>query len=805
MIYYVLDLYPSDDPRDGARLRRFTQLQSARYIDPANGVGHLEFTLRGNSVDAGFLDPEGHQYVRVRQINDAVVDAGTLSGFDEVVVGGAILGGEGDFNALTENSNKLLKITGYTLLGYLANEHMWSHTYIHGVFTGQDPLGGVYNLWNQSTIFANGDFKGAMLWRTIYEGQHFREAATYTHRHSDGLEYTDSHGDDKLESAIEWLVPTFTAFLDSDGNAWTERAGEFKAQVGETLLSVVGRLMEAGLYIRIDPDTWEIHAWQKDDHGRDRTGVAWGANVIRFQKPTTEDTASGNILDDAVRGISPKKRATQVLAGDGETYGTATQAGPVPLHRYYPSDVSNVDALDDISETQLEAMSDAGDVARVHFRTGASPATGSYRPFIDILHNDLSTLHNDTGQWDWDEAALPVAALELVKTKTKQWDAYAHLGSVYVSLAERGFQDALRQIIRQPGSHTHPPKPPICPLANYAISGTLEGGAGSVFPHASSGAERVEYGYVTSDGTHVVLFDTDISVAPFTANVIVPVVRWFERVTAGTGAGTHYSDEPAWCIVTGNIQAWDWTGPNDDYNDLIVTVVETGVFPQDTVAQGDEARGTMTCVLPGDHKHAHGYLSDDGLHYHDTSQVENNYPVTDHGSMGAAETFDAAVHDHEGTQDANLTVTLTGAVNNEAAWMTLVLTQDGTGGHSLTLPASVVNGSDLEAAWDQTAGNVNVLTLFSYDGGTNWYGALMGGAGGSALTIEDEGTPLATAAETLNFVGAGVTATGAGAEKTITIPGGSGFHYEVLMSGASPAEPLGDGSGTDWLYVLVAD
>ena len=41
----------------------------------------------------------------------------------------------------------------------------------------------------------------------------------------------------------------------------------------------------------------------------------------------------------------------------------------------------------------------------------------------------------------------------------------------------------------------------------------------------------------------------------------------------------------------------------------------------------------------------------------------------------------------------------------------------------------------------------------------------------SALTIEDEGTPLATDAARLDFVGAGVTATGTGAEKTIAIPG----------------------------------
>jgi len=45
---------------------------------------------------------------------------------------------------------------------------------------------------------------------------------------------------------------------------------------------------------------------------------------------------------------------------------------------------------------------------------------------------------------------------------------------------------------------------------------------------------------------------------------------------------------------------------------------------------------------------------------------------------------------------------------------------------------------------------------------------------GSTLTIQDEGSALSTAATTLNFVGAGVTATGNGATKTINITGGSG-------------------------------
>jgi hypothetical protein len=46
--------------------------------------------------------------------------------------------------------------------------------------------------------------------------------------------------------------------------------------------------------------------------------------------------------------------------------------------------------------------------------------------------------------------------------------------------------------------------------------------------------------------------------------------------------------------------------------------------------------------------------------------------------------------------------------------------------------------------------------------------------GGSGITVEDEGTPLSTLATTLDFVGDGVTATGTGSTKTITVNGDHG-------------------------------
>ena len=49
--------------------------------------------------------------------------------------------------------------------------------------------------------------------------------------------------------------------------------------------------------------------------------------------------------------------------------------------------------------------------------------------------------------------------------------------------------------------------------------------------------------------------------------------------------------------------------------------------------------------------------------------------------------------------------------------------------------------------------------------------AIEEGGSGSALTIQDEGSGLETAASALNFTGAGVTASGTSAEKVINIPG----------------------------------
>ena len=76
-------------------------------------------------------------------------------------------------------------------------------------------------------------------------------------------------------------------------------------------------------------------------------------------------------------------------------------------------------------------------------------------------------------------------------------------------------------------------------------------------------------------------------------------------------------------------------------------------------------------------------------------------------------------------------------------------------------PAAITDGTSGQALVTDGNGQLSFTTI-------------SGGGGGSAITVQDEGSSLSTAATTLNFVGSGVTASGTGGTKTITISGGGG-------------------------------
>ena len=110
------------------------------------------------------------------------------------------------------------------------------------------------------------------------------------------------------------------------------------------------------------------------------------------------------------------------------------------------------------------------------------------------------------------------------------------------------------------------------------------------------------------------------------------------------------------------------------------------------------------------------------------------------------------------------------SVNNSSNVITI------SGGNTIDLSDVLANASGATSLLTLTdvgsdGTNGQVLTT---DGNGSFTFTTVSGGGGAAITVQDEGGNLATSAETINFVGAGVTATGTGATKTITIPGGSG-------------------------------
>jgi len=123
--------------------------------------------------------------------------------------------------------------------------------------------------------------------------------------------------------------------------------------------------------------------------------------------------------------------------------------------------------------------------------------------------------------------------------------------------------------------------------------------------------------------------------------------------------------------------------------------------------------------------------------------------------------------------------------------------EDYTHGSGVKYVANMIQTTDLTASGTITDVHVQDLADIAsvsasndghylyYDHGTTsfkWQSV----SSGSTLTIQDEGSTLSTDATTLNFVGTGVTASGTGATKTITINSGGGGSMNDVVDDSSP-------------------
>jgi hypothetical protein len=109
------------------------------------------------------------------------------------------------------------------------------------------------------------------------------------------------------------------------------------------------------------------------------------------------------------------------------------------------------------------------------------------------------------------------------------------------------------------------------------------------------------------------------------------------------------------------------------------------------------------------------------------------------GAAGATETIDvSAARTYDVTLTADCTLSLTGAVDNEAWFVTLMLRQDGTGGWEATWPVEVVWPGGSPPVLSAVPGAIDVFVLFSVNGGNDWFGFPTGSTSSALVADLDD-------------------------------------------------------------------
>jgi hypothetical protein len=171
-----------------------------------------------------------------------------------------------------------------------------------------------------------------------------------------------------------------------------------------------------------------------------------------------------------------------------------------------------------------------------------------------------------------------------------------------------------------------------------------------------------------------------------------------------------------------------------------------------------------------------------------------------------ADREDAATHDLTLVGNTTITPDHSDPPTGQAIDLRLLIRQDGTGGRTLGWGGTIDwNTHDGNAPDMPTAANALLTVgLLSVDDASSWIGYAGGSGGEAATTVESETTfGISPAAGTDTEYARQDHTHGTPANPVTEAAVEAVGHYEVLMDGSSPPEPLEDGSGTDWLYVWV--
>ncbi|MBE3072480.1 MAG: PKD domain-containing protein, partial [Acidobacteria bacterium] len=238
---------------------------------------------------------------------------------------------------------------------------------------------------------------------------------------------------DRPSDPCPLMTIDFDDILDSAGNDWntTPALVGISAEVGDSYLDSVAKLIATGLVdVEMSPDLL-MQAW--NEQGRDLTGDAFGTGVVRFVRAV-------NIADELRREVSgggPVATFAQVVGEDG-TYAYASlsdAAARVTRETTTSADTTDADGLAAAGLEDLEAMMVRSDAAGIATVVGDDAATGLYLPGPPGSDHgaywlgDLVILHTGTGEQDFNEAAVRVAAVTIAEDEAGNLIATPELAS----------------------------------------------------------------------------------------------------------------------------------------------------------------------------------------------------------------------------------------------------------------------------------------------------------------------------------------------------------------------------------------
>src|SRR3990167_8540935 len=369
-----IPMLPSPIPRD--RRSGSRQHQAA---GTSSGAGSGKFSINRSSLDATAAilgDGDGDvRYVQVRIPGITGWDVARFGFFIE----------EGDFRLLDsdEDGGETLTFKGHGSLAYLDFAKMGTHSYITG---GMDPYTGLWRLYQAGT----GSKPGQMFGRIIEEAQ-------------DG---------DRPQVPLPLLTIDFDYTNDSNGAAWASSSAtdEFSAQIGESLLSVAGRLIGTGaITIQMSP-TFVLSAY--NSFGTNRTNATFAANKVRF-------VAGTNIAEGLTRQIRPSRVATHEWVYGEEEASTvsdlADAASRVTREAFLSTVGTATTTLDAVGDADLAERQLRSESLSVRIALGDDDSTGLYIPWDDFWVGDTITLHTGTGEFDYNNASFKVAAINVIE------------------------------------------------------------------------------------------------------------------------------------------------------------------------------------------------------------------------------------------------------------------------------------------------------------------------------------------------------------------------------------------------------